>query len=81
MKHINAENIATLAAIAGLCALAVLGFCLSPAFVAGLSRGTDLGTSLSLVRSAIYPLCAIKFRLPPLGACARASIGRLISML
>ena len=80
MKHINTQNIAALAGIAGLCALAFLGLCLSPAFAATLPRGADLGTTLSVVRSMIYPLCAIKCRLPPFGACARLSIDRLISM-
>jgi hypothetical protein len=80
MKHINAQNIAALAWIAGLCALAILGLCLSPAFAATLSRGADLGTTFSVVRSMIYPLCAIKFRLPPFGGCARVSIDRLISI-
>ena len=80
MKPINEQNITALAGIAGLCALAFLSLCLSPAFAATLSRGADLGTTLSVVRSMIYPLCAIKFRLPPFGACARVSIDRLISM-
>jgi hypothetical protein len=74
MKPINTQNITALAGIGALCALAILGLCLSPAF------GTDLGTTLSVVRSIIYPLCAIKFRLLPFGACARVSIDRLISM-
>jgi hypothetical protein len=81
MKHINEQNIAVLAGIAGLCALALLCLCLSPALAATLSRGADLGTTLSVVRPMIYPLCAIKFRLPPFGACARVSMDRLISML
>lgn len=80
MKHINAQNIAALAGIAGLCALAILSLCLSPSFAATLPRGGDLGTTLSAVRSMIYPLCATKFRLPPFGACARVSIDRLTSM-
>ena len=80
MKPINTQNITALAGIGALCALAILGLCLSPAFAATLSRGTDLGTTLSVVRSMIYPLCAIKFRLPPFGACARVSIDQLISM-
>jgi hypothetical protein len=80
MRPISAENIAALAGIAGLCALAFLGVCLSPTFAATLSRGSNLGVTLSMVRSMIYPLCAIKFRNPPFGSCARASMRRLISM-
>jgi hypothetical protein len=80
MKHIDEQNIAALAGIAGLCALAFLCLCLSPGLAATLSRGADLGTTFSVVRSMIYPLCAIKFRLPPFGACARVSMDRLISM-
>jgi hypothetical protein len=80
MKHFNVQNIAALAAIAALCALAILGLCLSPSFAATLPRGADLGTTLSMVRSMSYPLCAIKCRLPPFGARARVSIDRLISM-
>lgn len=79
MKHIDEQTIAVLAGIAGLCALAFLALCLSPALAATLSRGVDLGTTLSVVRSMIYPLCAIKFRLPPFGAHARVSINRIIS--
>jgi hypothetical protein len=71
MKHINKQNIAVLAGIAGLCALALLCLCLSPGLAATLSRGAELGTTLSVVRSMIYPVCAIKFRLSPFGACAR----------
>ena len=80
MKHINAQNIAALAWMAALCTLAILSLYLSPALAATLSRGADLGTTLSVVRSMIYPLCAIKFRLPPFGACARVSMDRLISL-
>jgi hypothetical protein len=70
MKHINAQNIAALAWIAVLCTLAILSLHLSPSLVATLSRGADLGATLSVVRSMIYPRCAIKIRLPPFGARA-----------
>jgi hypothetical protein len=80
MKPINAQNIAALAGIAALCALAFLCLCLSPAFAATLPRGADLGTALAVMRSMIYPVCAIKFRLPPFGASARVSMDRLMSM-
>ena len=80
MKPINAPNIAALAGIAGLCALAILGLGSSPMFAATPSRGADLGTTLSVGRSIAYPLCAIKFRLPPFGARARVPMDRLISM-
>jgi hypothetical protein len=80
MKHINAQNIAALAWIAVLCTLAILGLHLSPSLVATLSRGADLGATLSVVRSMIYPLCAIKIRLPPFGTRAGVSMARLISM-
>jgi hypothetical protein len=80
MKHFNVQTLAALAAIAALCALGVLGLCLSPSFAAMMPRGTDLGTTLSMVRTMTYPVCAIKCRLPPFGACACGSIDRLIAM-
>ena len=80
MKHINAQNIAALAWIAALCTLAILSLYLSPSLAGTLSRGADLGATLSVVRSMIYPLCAIKIRLPPFGARAGVSMDRLISM-
>ena len=80
MKHISEQNMAALAGIAGLGALAFLCLCLSPALAATLSRGADLGTMLSVERSMVYLLCAIKLRLPHLGACARVSMDRLISL-
>src|SRR3974390_2837470 len=47
MKHINQQNIAILAGMAALCALAFLCLGLSPALTATLSRGADFGPTLS----------------------------------
>jgi hypothetical protein len=59
MKHITEQNIAILAGITVLCALALLSLGFSPALAATLSRGADFSTTFSVVRSMIYPLCAI----------------------
>lgn len=59
MKHITEQNIAISAWIAVLCALALLSFGFSPALAATLSRGTDFNTTFAVVRSMVYPLCAI----------------------
>ena len=80
MKHFNDQDIAALTGVAALCALALLSLCLSPALAATLSRGADLSTAFPAMQSMIYPLCAIKCRLPPLGACARWSIDRIVSL-
>ncbi len=80
MKPITEQNITALAGFAALCALAFPSLCFSPALATTLSRGAEFSTPFSMVRSMIYPLCAIKCRLPPFGACARVSIDRLISM-
>ena len=58
------QIIIALAAIASLCVLVFLGLGLSPAFAATLSRGADFSIALAMTRSMIYPLCAIKSRLP-----------------
>lgn len=79
MKHITEQNITALAGIAALCVLALLSLCFSPALAATLSRGADFSTTFSVVRSMIYPLCAINYWLPPFGARARLSIDRIIS--
>ena len=72
MKHINAQNIAALAWIAALCTLAILSLYLSPSLAATLSRGADLGTALSVERSMIYPLCAIKMQAAAVRRARRA---------
>jgi len=62
--YLSDQIIVALAAIAGLCVLIFLGLSLSPAFAATLSRGANFSTTLSAVRSLIYPLRAIKSWLP-----------------
>ena len=78
--YLSDQIIVALAGITGLCVIIFLGFGFSPTFAAVLSRGADLSIALAVRRSVIYPLCAIKCRLPPLGACARWSIDRIVSL-
>jgi hypothetical protein len=59
MKQITEQNIAVSAGIAVLCALALLSLGFSPALATTLSRGTDFNTTFTVVRSMVYPLCAI----------------------
>jgi hypothetical protein len=73
------QIIVALAGVACLGVLVFLNLGFSPAFAATLSRGTDVGNTLFAMRSMIYPLYAIKWRLPPFGACARGPIDRIIS--
>jgi hypothetical protein len=75
------QTTVALAGVACLCVFVFLNLGFSPAFAATLSRATDVGNALSAVRSMIYPLYAIKWRLLPFGACARRRIDRIISLL
>jgi hypothetical protein len=72
--------IVALAGFACLCVLIFLGLSLSPAFAATLSRGTDVGNTLSAARSTIYPIYAIKWWRLSFGACARRPIDRIVSL-
>ena len=67
-NYVTKQNITALAGISVLCILALLSVGFSPAFAATLSRSADLGTTLSIVRSMIYPLCAIKLWVSSFGA-------------
>lgn len=80
-KYLTEQDIALLTRIAVLCALALLIASVSPALAATLSRGAEFSTTLSVVRSMIYPLCAIKYWSPPFGAVARRSMDQIISLL
>jgi hypothetical protein len=81
-KYVNNQSIAMLARIAVLCVLAaVISTGFSPAFAAVLSRGADIRAMLPAAFSMIGPLCAIRDRLSPFGACARSSMDQIISLL
>jgi hypothetical protein len=80
-RYVTKHNIATLARIAALCALAVLSVDLSPALAAMLSRGADFSITLSAMRSLIGPLCVVRDCLLPLGGCARSPVDQIISLL
>jgi hypothetical protein len=81
-KYLTSQSIAMLARIFVLCVLAaVLGTGFLPAFAAALSRGADIRAMLPAVLSMIGPLCAIRDRLSPFGACARFSMDQIISLL
>ena len=81
-NYLSSQSIATLARIAVLCVLAaVLSAGFSPTFAAVLSRGADIRAMLPAVFSMIGPLCTIRDRLSPFGACARLSMGQIISLL
>jgi hypothetical protein len=80
-KYVTKQNIAALARIAVLCALAFLSVGLSPAFAATLSRSVDLSATLAAVWSMIGPLGAIRDRSAPFDTCARGSMEQIISLL
>ena len=68
-KHVTKATIAALGRIAALGALSYLGFAISPAVAATLSRSVDVNGTASAVWSMIGPFCAIKDWLPPVGTC------------
>jgi hypothetical protein len=74
-KYVTSQNIAALARIAVLCALACLDIGFSPALVATLMRGVNAGVTLSAMRLMIAPLVAGGEWMLPFGGGATRLVG------
>ena len=72
-NYMTKRNITALTQIAAFGSLVFLGVNVSPAFAATLSRGVDVGATLSAVWSMICPFCAVKhwLRNSSIGTAAR----------